>query len=459
MFRRVSINSFSHGFAFLLAFVIAVGSARAEQLNDTLTRFESVAIKSSRSLLGGKGDSMTTVALLGRLRGAVEASHWQSAIQLVHEIQYKNQAPEVVQLCGPLLETLRKERVAREDAVAQEMEKSVKKAGELLLTARAPKEVDPIIAELTPLAQILQSEDTTGESDRLRHARAELGAAQQYVRVWQDYLQKRAAGKEPEAAKKMESLAQRVELYPVVARSELLARETAPGERVAPFQPQIVMTEIFANAKSLDDLDAIGSALQNWQREQPNYPQFRATAERVAALRSAYGAYIGGRYGEAFEFFSKRGTADERLMQLEQDFLLQLLPGYLTASGLSRPQPNERPSEYLLRLAREAAQKQDWPLALRTIETFRSVAFGSGGIPSWVSGDVIAFGAMVKAERQERAGEFAGAVASYRAALESSGQNVPVDFIGEHLRALRKNHPEAFVLNEPRAPDGGRRRD
>jgi hypothetical protein len=172
-------------------------------------------------------------------------------------------------------------------------------------------------------------------------------------------------------------------------------------------------------------------------------------------LRAAYTAYVAGRYGEAFEFFNKRGTADERLVRLEQDFLLKLLPEYLGVSRLSQRQPNESSSEYLLRLVREAAQKQDWSLALRAVEAFRTVAFGGGAIPSWILGDVTAFGAMVRAERQERAGEFADAVGSYRAALESTGQNVPVDFIGERLRLLRKNHPEAFARNDLHPPTGG----
>src|SRR5216684_5060337 len=91
----------------LFTLTIAFRSSQADQIGEALTQFETAAVKASKSSFGGKGDSMRTVGSLTRLRAAVEAENWQQAIQLIFEIEYFNQSPEVVQLCCPLLETLR----------------------------------------------------------------------------------------------------------------------------------------------------------------------------------------------------------------------------------------------------------------------------------------------------------------------------------------------------------------
>jgi hypothetical protein len=450
-YTRRDIAFFSRSLIILFATSIALDLSGAEQMKDALARFESVAIKSSKSFWGGKGDSMRTVALLSRLRGAIDGLRWQEAIQLVHQIQYYDQTPEVVQLCGPLLETLRQERIAKEDAAAREMDCGVRKAGELLLAAREPKDLDPLMTELILLGQSVRSEDTLNESEPLRRARYEVNAAQQYVRIWQEYLAKRSFGRDSEAVEKLQSLDRRSELYPVVARSELLARMTAPAQPFVPFRPQEKIKEILGNAKSSDDLEAVYNALQFWANEQPRFPEFHVLAERVAGLRNASTAFLAGRYGEAFEFFKRRTAAtdvgEEHLSILERQLLLKVLPQYLAATDLAQPAPDQSASEYLSNVAGQAAQKQNWPLVQRALETLRTIAFGNGNVPSWLSGDITGFAAIAVAERQTRAGEFAGAVASYRMALECNGQNIPVELIGQRLKDLRKSHPEAFVLN------------
>ena len=443
--------------AALFAVAIALQSSKAEPLSEALTRFETVAIKSSRSVFGGKGDSMATVSLLTRLRAAVEAQRWQEAIQLVFQIEYKNQDAEVVKLCGPLLDSLRKERVAKEEAAAVEMKAAVKKAGEILLSAKDPKELDQVLADLTPLMQVSRTEDTVNESEELRRARIEVGTAQKYVRVWQECLQKRAAGDETAAVEKMQSLAG-PDFFPIVPRSALLAKSVS-SQTFQPFQAEPVIKEIFSGVKSLDELGDAFNALQNWQHEQPRSAEFKAAAERITALRTAYGAYRAGQYSEAFGFFTRRSNTDvdldDQMSILRKEFLLKVLPHYLGSPEITATGAEEFPSDYLLRLAREAAQQRKWPLAMRAMEAFRTISFGNGATPSWISADIAGFAAIAKAERQENAGQFADAVASYRAALECSSQNVPVDIIGQRLVALRKNHPEAFALNQlPRGPQG-----
>jgi hypothetical protein len=62
--------------------------------------------------------------------------------------------------------------------------------------------------------------------------------------------------------------------------------------------------------------------------------------------------------------------------------------------------------------------------------------------------------ALIAAERQEQAGEFAEAYYAYNEALRTPGELVPVALITDRMRRLQQTHPEVLLRRRsgPRPP-------
>jgi hypothetical protein len=232
----------------------------------------------------------------------------------------------------------------------------------------------------------------------------------------------------------------------VIARSELLDRvEPAASPADTPRPTEQSIQELFAKAKSLDDLDQLIVALHECERDKDHIAETRALIEQVSILQTAYADLRAGRYGPAFELYAGRSRVNqlpnaEYITPLQQQLLAKLLPHYLNTPEVLQPQPNETTSDFLLRSVREAKNRRDWDLALRLLQTFKVVAYANAAEPAWLAADITGYSALVIADKQERAMQFPEAIGSYQKALECNGQNLPVDFIAQRLAALRKQH-------------------
>jgi hypothetical protein len=447
----------------LLCFWAGSGFA-SDQLTEALARFEISATKASRSLFGGRGDSQATIPLLAQLRQHIDTGHWKEAIETVHKIRYANQADEVVRIGSEVIEQIEIRGKAAAEAELREIDVAVNRAAEVCVKANDARDLDKTVEELRSLSGRWHN-DGREESVQVFRARARLAATLGYAQVWQEYLGLRAAGKEVEAARRMEDLARKSEWASAVPRSEVLARSFPPSPTPAPpsrFRVDNAIKNLLALLKSRDDLDTVAGQAEELAEKEPSGSKMRAISDQLKRLQGARRAIAAEDYAAAFRLCTERSadyvdTANELIM-LRQQIVLEILPRYLPPRNLATPLADESPSNYLLRIARAALDAKDWLLALRSFEALGSISFGQHWQPSWLTADISSLNALVQGDKEIAVGELAHAAASYQRALDAPSDNAPIATIAEKLRALRKQHPEAFLALKPGPSPAGPRK-
>ena len=435
--------------------LLGVGPALpAEQVPELLSRFDAAVTAGPRFFFGSRKDPPGR-HLLPQLRQEIDTGHWIEAIETVHRIRFAHQGDEVGRTGAQLIEQLRAKAAVAEDVQLRTIGGAVDRAGQACLRAQAPGELDREIAELRSLVGRWRN-DGRSESEPMFRAREKLTAAIGYIQIWQEYLALRATGKEVEAARRMEDLGRKTEWYPVVPRSDVLARSVPPPLTPAPLDGASVeaaLKTVFEKMKSLDDLDATADELALLAEKQSTSPKIRATAESIKRLQGARRALAAQDYAAAFGLCTEKlgNYVDiaEHLTPIRNQLLLEVLPYYLPERNLPQPGPDEKIPNYLRRIAKAAIDAQDWTLALRSFEALGALSFGTRFVPSWLNADITALSALIRGDKENSAGEFARAAVSYRAALEATSENAPVQAIAERLRALKKQHPEAFKDAKP----------
>jgi hypothetical protein len=428
----------------------------AEPLSEALSRFDIAVTKSSRSLFNRQGDQRT-VPLLAQLRQEIDAGQWKDAIARVHWIGYQNQTDDVLNIGGEVIAQIEVKAKEAEETEIHAIEAAVTRAGGACLQASNARELDQTVAELRSLGAYRRQSESY-QSPALFVAHKKLASALAYLQVWQDYLALRSTGKEIEAARKMEELARRDEWYAAVPRSEVLQRTVPPPSPPPPPGPAVdeTLKNILAKMKSLDDLDATTADVQALAEKQPVSTKLRATLETMTRLQGARRALAAQDYAAAFRLCNEQSTqyidVAEQLTPLRHQLVLEVLPHYLPKRDLAPPMPQETVTNYLMRTAKSALAAQDWMLALSSFEALGTISFGQRFLPSWLTADVSALRSLVQGDKENAAGQFARAAASYQAALEATSENAPVPVIAERLRGLRKSHPEAFTTSATRTP-------
>jgi hypothetical protein len=414
-------------------------------MSDLTTRLETALLKSSKARTGANSTDPrgTFVPLLIQLHEHIDKADWNAASQTLTQIENFDQTMDVLQIARELSDQIRMQAGAREDALVRGIEAGVRKAGEACLAAQQQKDLDPILTQLT----LLRPASDRFESEPMRRAYSKLDVALNFVARWQDYLAKRSLGKEVEAAAIIQKLADNNNVYLVVPRSELLARtEVTSRPNTAP--KGTTLKEIVASAKSLEDLESLYMGLQQLDKQESRDPQNQLLLDQVRSLRQAWLQMKAGQYGPAFQAYlsstPQSAVSTDCLAGLRQQLLLQVIPHYINASAIPTPAQGETPSDFLLRLAKEAAQKERWDEAERAMQTYRIIAFGGTPSPGWIMNSVAAYRAMAAATRQEAAEQFVEAVKSYQVALDCGGEGLAAEVVAKHLTRLKKEHPEAY---------------
>ncbi|MEY2526803.1 MAG: hypothetical protein QOE73_1574 [Verrucomicrobiota bacterium] len=431
---------FPGALSLIISAAIALSATPEDEI---LSRLQSALAKEAKEREAAHQGTTDYSNVVARIQMAVDSARWQDASMQLNFIVEGKHSPEIVNICRELRSQLLLEVANREDAVVNRIDDAVKKAGQACLDAKNPQDLDTTLRELSEL----RPGDQTFRPERVRAAYSKLDVALNFVAQWQDYLVKKAKGEKKEASAIIQRLIDHNNVYPVVARSELLDRvEPSPSPAATATPEKQTIKELFAKTKSLDDLDQLVAALHECEGDKDHLVETRALIEQVSMLRTAYAELRAGRYGPAFEFYaghSRTGNLPnaEYIAPLRQQLLAKLLPHYLNTPEVLQPRPDETTSDFLLRFVREAKEKRNWDLALRLLQTFKTVAYANSAEPAWLSADIAGYSAIVVADKQERAMQFPEAIASYQKALECNGQNLPVDFISQRLTALRKQHP------------------
>jgi len=406
--------------------------------DEIISRLQLALAKESKDREAAHQGTTDYSNIVAQVQMAIDSGRWPDASMALNNILQSNHTPEVINICRELRSQILLEVASREDAVINQIDDAVKKAGQACLDAKDPKDLDQVLHQLSDL----RPADQTYRPERVRAAYSKLDVALNFVARWQDYVSKKARSDDKGASDIIQKLIDHNNVYPIVARSELIDR-TQPGASPSATPTKISIEELFKNAKSLDDLDQLLLALRQRERNENETDEMRSLVEQVATLRGAYADFGAGRYGPAFDSYVNRWRPNqpgaEYVAPLRQQLLLKVLPYYLNSPDVGVPAPNETMSDFLLRLVKGARQNKNWDLALRALQTLKAVAYANATEPAWLTADIVGYSALLVAEKEERAAQFPEAIASYQKALECNGQNLPVDFITQRLTALRRS--------------------
>ena len=370
--------------------------------------------------------------LLSRLQTDIDHQRWQDAASQLNFFAEQERSVEMLQLIHELRLEILKQIDARENAAIARIEATIKSASQICSNARNPGEIDDIFRELTDIRppEGLQKE-------RVRGAVEKLNGAIQFVARWQDSLAKEIAGKHREATAVVEALLQDGKLYPVVDRSQVVARLNKLG---AGAPPETARTETAADVvrktKSIDEIAELHTILER-QFGQHSDKSSAAMIQEVSMLRTAYIDYRSALYGSAFQrCLDLGGKISPEIVPLQQQLLVKLMPYYLNMdAGTDAPSTNVW--DYLVAVLNRAKENKDWRLALHALETQRLIAFRTGPPAPWLVADIEGYSHLVAAVNAEAAGLSAQMLASYEKALASSGQNLPVSWIAERVKTFR----------------------
>ncbi|MEN3370418.1 MAG: hypothetical protein V7609_2561 [Verrucomicrobiota bacterium] len=339
---------------------------------------------------------------------------------------------KAIALCDKLMATIDKARDEHDTAFLAAVDGAIQRLGELALQAKHDQELDPIIKELGKLRESHRTKPTpTAEREN-----AKLDAAKRFATQWQEYLLELRMGNGRAASTKLTALASS-ESYPVVPRSEILARiRSAALSVTAESGGTQEMSAILARVQKLQELPAAVEQLQNLKHTNPGF----VDADALGALgwiAATYQQFMEGLpvtiTGEKLAIVSQKAPS-----RLVSQLLLLVLPRSLVTPD-RKPNPDETVQGYLERIISDAKRAADWNLLLRAMRIQQMIAPQPAG-----SVNLTALEALLAAQNQQAAGQYSLAVASYQASLLDQSGSVPAAAVGEQLNKLRATHPKDY---------------
>jgi hypothetical protein len=430
-------------------------TAIKEEVNKTksATTTETEASRYRTSMWGGDGGQW-----ISQVKTAIARGDQNSLRQVLTQIQAIFSSDEIARICTSLVDAVDKDITERNKKYLDDVDAAVEKAIKNCLAAKEPKELDSFIIELTRLSQ--QTSDYGG-SEVVSKSSSKARSAVTFLCRWQDYLAQKKSGNDSAAVNILKNLSQDTSSYPFVSRSEILDRiRIADGSSPtpvqdggsAPKQPESASLPSLKD-KTLKDLPALKNEIdQAIAKMGPNYNTsgpFYRFSQQLDEIMSAQTKVRYGLVGSVFSF-CKNATyygssgASEEWLPLKQELLLMLLPSYLGLSSNYQPKAGELSADFLLRITKEARDKEDWFVVWKALETYQSVAFNAAEVPGWLRADVVGTSLYLVGLNQEKAGLYLDAYRSYKASLAQPGQNLPLKQATERMNALLKDHEKEW---------------
>ena len=331
-------------------------------------------------------------------------------------------------------------------AAAEENAETValRRASYFVLQARKASDLDPLLIDLRRLAGA-PVRFNSGDANR-QSAVNVLNDAARFLQQWQNYLWAVEGEKFGDAIRILSELGLSEQNPLGVPRSEILARarllEGKDREKT-----NNDTRAILQNIRSLEDVPAALAQLK-LEMTQPYRPQAQSQLPLINALDALSKAYLAFKQGVATTLPPAYWqTGDTPIVtQLRAELLLRVLPRVLGVEQTGGPKAGETVEGYLMRMRSAALDRHDFDLLVRIILAARDISSSSGGSgQSLIGQDYISFVSLREAQNAERAKRFLEATLAYRRALSAAATTaVPVEFIGERLRAIEKEHPGEY---------------
>ncbi|MGA3170262.1 MAG: hypothetical protein ABSE62_04545 [Chthoniobacteraceae bacterium] len=379
-----------------------------------------------------------------QIRAAIAQNNYSQVDDLLNQIPMLFKSGDVLQAAGRVRAILDNQRAAREKAISTEADAGIEAAVKAVQGAKSASDLDQTIDNLGQL----QEQMGGGFSDASRASIEKLRSAREFVMRWQDYIASREAGDAGQARDTLRQLENENDFL-IIPRSQIISRinelsNVTPAAATIPETPMQRISDIVGRTKSPDGIPAAIGELStlnhapeasdnNW--EDP----INHEIDDLTAIYQAYSAYQAGAPCQ-FDF---KGNGPQDILKMNYPLRLQVfyiaITRILNVDDSQRPAPGESLGDYLDRMMAKAKQNADAGLIER-IEEAKSVLIGKQASP-----DPLDFAtALLAAQNQEIAGQYAPAVISYELALKSGGDLAPAQAIGARLAAIKQAHQQDY---------------
>ncbi len=458
--------------------VAGLASAKDETARETLeaipaqVRVDAEAKKKGQGPQGtGQTDPAYLLTYFRNAREFLENGDESSAVQQLRQLQSTAASGPVQDACEVVIRKLREERAAKDTAATAEITGLLQHAGEAVMAAKVPKDLDPILRELATATDKHGPGHSAERNNDLFNTRLQI--ATRFVARWQDYLLSASRSDSRPGAETLRTLAQETETFQMlgIPRSEIIGRLSPPpapaeakdasSRRVVPMaEVDAAIETAFNRLKSLDDLRPAVHDLTKFRDEvvlaangYGNVPnELSATLTSLQALQQAYLEVQTGVNRWQTTWSNRYDTSgdargESRFVALRAQLIALSLPRMLGAPETEKPAAGERVDAFLDRLLTAAKKRGDWQAVARGVECRHQFAPNpeySGG-RSDASAEETAFKQFFAGQNFEQAAQYEQAVVAYLSALGSGSQEIPVAVISERLAAIQKAHPAEYA--------------
>ncbi len=421
---------------------------------------------------------------LEQTRQYLESGNDDSAMQQLASGRSGTDLPEEIRTA---LDTIRQklmtERTAREKDYAAEIDAACERAGDAVLKAKEPKDLDGTLKELVKLTRQPDYNRYRGNGEGSSAVR--LQAASNFVSRWQDYLLARNRNDDRAVTNTLRNLSDNSNQPLLIPRSVILALQPREPEndspRSTPRPVQRPQEQIDADAagiveavKTLGEIpDALAKLAKLRQeitsRSSYSYSSDSVLGSSVAGLESIQRAYLEIQHGLATTISlgisrtenTSHPNIENALLPLRVQLVKLVAPRLLGATEEDKAADGEGLDAYLHRLIEAAKKRQDWSAVERGLDLKRTLAASaSSAFVNSNDQETQAFKNFFAGRNLEQARQYEQAVISYLTALRSGQEDLPAALIGERLEAIQMAHPteyasgSKYVLEPPRTPFG-----
>jgi hypothetical protein len=447
---------------------------RADVTDDLLDQLKSevkAEVKAAREKNddGGQQRAYQMQEILLRLqRTATQVDNGEySLAQTVESIGALSTSERVEKICKALARELHNAQEKSDKTLVEEVEKTLGGALRATLDGKTARDLDPPLVATGKI--IHESEMRSTRNAKLQALQNQGQQLYEFIRQWQDYLAGVEAGNTDAARAKLGSLiSSSRDFSGFMPRSELLAKLNElqkqaglvkDGKAASPETIEQQAREIVIKTKTLDEIPRAIAEIEALVATNRNTGF--ASNTPLATLRTFNRNYEELKKGLAANISLSALTSgssfegNEALTSLRNQLILFALPRVLALPAGESAKPDENIATFLQRVLDSAKEKQNWTLAGRIVDVAQTLSLNVVASSS----DRTALQSFLAGSNQERARQFALAVSSYQAALRTGSQIVAAELIGDHLEAIRKDHPQEFeqgvllMLNPPAQAD------
>jgi tetratricopeptide (TPR) repeat protein len=343
-----------------------------------------------------------------------------------------------------LLTQVSKEKEERNARFLSACEEIFKEAAGVCAKAQKATELDPLLARF----QALSTSIPRARDSRVQRAMEQARSASRFLKKWQDYLAATSAQDFRTAGRVLEQLTDDAVGNLFIPRSEVLRLSQAAETAQVTVLRENAPARLAGTLHTMDDVTRVLDSARSSRRsddDDDSAPRFYAVLKH---LQSGSYELKAGNAARAIELASESfdqaegifpSAVLEAFSRVQRDLLLRALPAALDLPASRGPARDESPTDYLLRILKEAKDSRDWFLMSRVLDCYAKIIGGSRrGSADWVNIEKQALNHFVVARNQEKAGDIEGALRSYEAALRLPSHHVPADQIGESVTALKR---------------------